>query len=137
MSPLRDGYHRHLHELAWMMATVAALVCCSIAIVTMIVAFVAGDHSYSGGAEMTLGQYGDELSYDFEILGAPAAPRYEGSGPSPEAGIDACQGVSWPNYSGDCLWSTEEPRHRRPARARSFWCSGLLRHQPFCNPRSR
>lgn len=120
-----------------MVMTVAALLCCSIAIVTMIVTFVTGSHSDYGRAEMTLGQYGDELSYDFEILGAPAAPRYEGSGPSPEAGVDACRGGSWPYYSDDCLWTTEGPKRRRPARARSFWCSGLLRHQPFCNPGSR
>jgi hypothetical protein len=153
LSSLRDGYRRHLHEFEWMVATAAALVCCSIAIVTAIVAFAPGGLEH-GGTEMTLRQYGDELSYDFETLGTPAAPRYkDGSDSSgaprpfgavppettPEAGIDtSCSGGGWPYFSDDCLWTTEAPRHRRPApRARSFWCSGLLRHQPFCRSRPR
>ena len=138
----------------WMLLGVAALVCCAIAIVIAAVTFVTGVRHGPGGPEVTLKQYGDALVYDFETLGAPEAPRdQDGPGPSnaarpydaipPErmndpAADTSCAGGSWPYFSDDCLWATERPRHRHPiTRARSFWCWGPLRHQPFCVTRQR
>ncbi len=132
-----------------MVATAAALVCCSIAIVTAIVSLATGGHFEQSPAETALRQYRNELEYDFEKLGAldaPAADAVEAARPvgavppgtTGESGSSCSEG-SWPFFSNDCLWTTESsPRHRRPAqRLKTSWCAGLLRHLPLCLTRPR